>query len=230
MQILLIEDNVELAASVGDYMSARGKLMDYAYDGLSGLQLAESGNYDVIVMDIGLPGINGLEVSRRLREESNITVPILILTARDTLEDKIEGLRVGGDDYLVKPFAMAELEARLEALVRRSRGQSHSRLLCVADLSYNLDTLEVHRAGRPLILKPSARKILEILMRNSHRIVSKTELEQALWGDDPPDADALRVHIHSLRNAIDGPFDDALLTTIRGSGYRLAIADENQSR
>lgn len=225
MRILLIEDNTDLAASIGEYLESHGHIMDFAYDGRTGLSLAADGNYDVLIVDIGLPGIDGLELCRRLRQTHDNPVPVLILTARDTLDDKVEGFTAGGDDYLIKPFAMQELEIRLEALNRRNQSQSHSRKLRVADLEYDLDTLQIRREGENIILKPAARKLLEVLMRNTKRVVSRDELEETLWGDDPPDADALRVHIHSIRLAIDGPFDVPLIHTVRGTGYRLAILD-----
>ncbi len=222
MNILLIEDNTDLAATIGEFLEGKGHVMDFAYEGHSGLNLAIKGHYDLLVLDIGLPGMDGLKLCKRLRDEGSSTAPILMLTARDTLEDKIEGFNAGTDDYLVKPFAMKELEVRLEALYRRSQVLKTSRKLMVADLTFDLDTLQIEREGQTLYLKPAARKLLEVLMRNTHRVVSKQELEEALWGDDPPDADSLRVHIHSIRMAVDGGFDSPLIHTIRGTGYRLA--------
>lgn len=225
MQLLLVEDNADLSASIGTYLDRRGHIMDYAHDGNVALKLATTNSYHVLILDIGLPDLNGLELCRRLRNDHGISTPILFLTARDTLDDKIRGFSAGGDDYLIKPFAMAELEARLEALQRRSEGQAHRRQLVVANLVFDLDTLHIERAGRTLYIKPAARRVLEVLMRNSHRVVSKEELEAALWGDEPPEADALRVHVHSLRTAIDGPFDEPLISTVRGVGYRLSQID-----
>ena len=221
MRILLIEDNLDLAASISEFLEANGHFLDFAYDGSSGLELGGNDVFDAIVLDIGLPGMNGLEVCKQLREKHQSGVPILMLTARDTLDDKLLGFEAGSDDYLVKPFSMRELEARLLALHKRNKRQEQVRRLRVADLEYCLDTEEVTRAGQRLEMKPSARQLLAVLMRNSHRVVTRRELELSLWGEDVPDADVLRVHMHGLRLAVDAPFDQSLLQTFRGIGYRL---------
>jgi DNA-binding response OmpR family regulator len=221
MRILLIEDNSDLAASVGEYLEAREHKVDYAQDGAAGLHLACTEPYDVVVLDLGLPTMDGVEVCRRLRGNAQMHVPVLILTARDTLDDKIEGFDAGADDYLVKPFSVRELEARLLALTRRTTALAGTRLLRVADLELNLDTLVVRRGDRALVLKPGGRKLLELLMRNSHRVVTRAEMEYELWGDDPPDADSLRVHVHTLRHEVDAENEQPLLHTVRGVGYRL---------
>jgi DNA-binding response OmpR family regulator len=148
-----------------------------------------------------------------------------MLTARDTLDDKVAGFNVGADDYLVKPFALQELEVRLHALQRRF-GNQPPHILNVADLSFNTDTLEVKRAGTNITLTPTGLKILELLMRKSPQVVSRREIEHAVWGEDIPDSDALRSHMHTLRVAIDHPFDTALVHTIHGIGFRLAAPDE----
>jgi DNA-binding response OmpR family regulator len=150
-----------------------------------------------------------------------------MLTARDRLEDKVEGFDVGADDYLVKPFAMKELEIRLDALSRRGQGKSVSRVLRVADLEFDPDVQTVRRSGRKLELNPSQRKLLALLMQNSHRVVRRDELEQALWGEDRPDGDILRAHVYALRSAIDKPFASKLLRTVHGTGYRLAADDDD---
>ena len=142
-----------------------------------------------------------------------------------SVDDKVAGFGAGGDDYLVKPFAMKELEIRLDALRRRGTGSTLSRTLKVADLQFDPDTQIVKRAGRRLELNPSQRTLLELLMTNTHRVVRRDELEAALWGDDPPDGDVLRAHIYALRTAIDKPFPLKLLHTIHGTGYRLAAED-----
>jgi DNA-binding response OmpR family regulator len=149
-----------------------------------------------------------------------------MLTARDQLDDKIKGFGAGADDYLVKPFALKELEMRLEALRRRGSGAGVHQTLKVADLEFDPDTQTVRRAGQRLDLNPSLRTLLGVLMANTHRVVRRSELEAALWGDDPPDADVLRAHIYALRNAIDKPFERKLLHTVHGTGYRLSDADD----
>lgn len=221
MRILVIEDNRDILANVLDYLQLKGFTVDCAQDGLSGLHLATTGHYDLIVLDIMLPGIDGYQVCKRLREDARNEVPILMLTARDTLDDRLQGLQAGADDYLIKPFALSELVARIEAILRRSQG-SRKRQLKVADLLYDLDTLAVSRAGQPLKLNPIGLKILKVLMQKSPAVVRREALEEAVWGDDYPDSDSLRSHIHQLRQVLDKPFASALLHTLHGVGYRLA--------
>ncbi|NIP73950.1 MAG: response regulator transcription factor [Gammaproteobacteria bacterium] len=224
MHLLVIEDNPDLVANLYDFFEARGHTVDAAYDAFNGLKLAAEGRYDAIVLDLMLPGMDGLDVCVRLREGGSDT-PILMLTARDTLENKLEGFASGTDDYLVKPFALTELEARLLALVRRGGGAlAHGRLR-VADLSFDPETLHVERGGRRIELPRISLKILEVLMRKSPRVVTRAELERVVWGDSPPDSDALRTHMHMLRSAIDAQADRPLLHTVRGIGYRLADRD-----
>jgi len=223
MRILLIEDNRDLALNIFDYFEAKGHTLDLAGDGILGLHLAASNQYDVIILDLMLPGIDGLTLCRRLREAGNHT-PVLMLTARDSLDDKIAGLEAGADDYVVKPFALREVDARLRALVRRAQIREGSDMLRVGDLSFDPATLKVMRGGRSLELPPIPLKILEALMRNSPRVLTRDELERAIWGDSPPDSDALRAHLHILRNTIDKQSDRPLIKTLRGIGYQ--ICDE----
>tara|TARA_R110002072_G_scaffold25517_1_gene85509 strand:- start:79763 stop:80434 length:672 start_codon:yes stop_codon:yes gene_type:complete len=217
----VIEDNRDILANVLDYLQLKGFSVDCAQDGLSGLHLASTGHYDLIVLDIMLPGIDGYQVCKRLREDGRNEVPILMLTARDALDDRLQGLQAGADDYLIKPFALSELVARIEAILRRSQG-SRKRQLKVADLVYDLDTLHVSRAGQPLKLNPLGLKLLAVLMQKSPAVVRREALEDALWGDDCPDSDSLRSHIHQLRQVLDKPFACPLLHTLHGVGYRLA--------
>jgi DNA-binding response OmpR family regulator len=220
--ILLIEDHRDIAESIVDFLQPRGFAVDYAADGVTGLHLAVTNAYDVIVLDVMLPGIDGLAVCRKLREEARRDTPILMLTARDTLEDKIKGLEAGADDYLVKPFEIRELEARMRTLVRRHRGATARETYAVGDLTVDLATLKVTRAGQPLALTPIGLRLLVALMRASPRIVSRAELEREVWGEVPPDSDALRSHLYNLRKAIDRPFERPLLHTVAAAGYRLA--------
>ncbi len=222
MKILIVEDNPDLAANLGDYLEDRGHIVDFAADGATGLRLALKLDFDAIVLDLALPALDGMTVCRRLREAGRDT-PVLMLTARDQLEDKLQGFKVGADDYLVKPFELQEVEARLEVLQRRGR-ITHLRQLRIGDLSYDLDTLIVSRDGREIELNPIALKILQRLMEASPRVVTRAELEELVWGDELPDSDSLRVHIHSLRTAIDKPFATPMLQTRHGIGYRLIAA------
>jgi DNA-binding response OmpR family regulator len=225
MRLLVIEDHRDIAENIGDFLTPKGHELDYAADGITGLHLAVTHDYDVIILDLMLPALSGIELCRKLRQEAKKTTPVLMLTARDQLDDKVEGFDVGADDYLVKPFALKELEVRLGALSRRAQGRSASRILAVGDLEFDPDTQTVKRAGRRLSLNPSLRTLLGVLMANSHRVVKRNELEHALWGDHPPDADVLRAHIYALRSVIDKPFEKKLLHTVHGTGYRLAEDD-----
>jgi DNA-binding response OmpR family regulator len=220
MRLLVVEDNRSLVANLFDYFESRGHVLDAAPDGPTGLHLASTQAYDVVILDWMLPRMDGREVLRRLRDAGS-AVPVLMLTARDELPDKIAGFRAGADDYLTKPFALPELEVRLEALVARASGRGRSRVLEVADLRYDLTTLDVHRGGRLLHLYPACRRLLQVLMEASPAAVTRERLEQALWGDDPPDGDMLRSHVYELRRSVDSPFTVKLIHTLPRVGYRL---------
>lgn len=223
MQLLVIEDNADLAASICDFLESQGWGADWAADGTQARHLLEQGGYDGVVLDLMLPGSDGLDLARWLREERHDNTPVLILTARDTLGDKLAGFDAGADDYLVKPFSLLELQARLAALMQRGRraaGELH-----VGDLRLDLDTLEARRGSRRLQITPSGRRLLTLLLRESPRVVSRQALSRELWGDAPPDSDALRAHIHALRRAVDGPGETPLLHTVPTVGYRLAADD-----
>jgi DNA-binding response OmpR family regulator len=225
MRILLVEDHPDLAANVGDFLAGCGHAVDYAADGPRGLRLAQSRSFDAIVLDRLLPGLDGASLCRRLRAGAS-RVPVLMLTALDSVENRVEGLQAGADDYLVKPFALAELAARLDALHRRANAGAVDRILRVADLAFDLDTVEVRRGGDPITLTPACRKLLEVLMRQTHRVVTREELEHALWGEAAPEADVLRAHMYALRTAIDRGYSVKLLHTVHGTGYRLAALDD----
>jgi DNA-binding response OmpR family regulator len=225
MRILIIEDNADIAASIYDYLEGRGHTMDAAPDGVTGLHFAVTNDYDVIILDLGLPGIDGLDVCRRLRKDARIGTPVLMLTARDTLKNKLEGFESGADDYLVKPFALEELAARVQVLHERRRRDALETLR-VADLQLDESQHRVVRSGKAISLNPIAFRILALLMTESNRVVPRQEIEEVVWGDNPPDSDALRTHISNLRNAVDKPFEKTLLHTIRGVGYRVADLDD----
>ena len=217
--MLLVEDHPELAGTVGDYLEAKGYLVDFAADGLMAMQLAGSARFDAIILDVMLPGLDGIQVCRRLRKENHLTTPILMLTARDQLDDKLAGFEVGADDYLVKPFDMPELVARLDALIRRGRGIES--VYTVGGLTMNLETMEVHRDGQEIKLSRTMFDILRVLLRESPKVVPRDTLERELWGDDLPDSDTLRSHLYNLRRAVDKPFDRPLIETLAGRGYRI---------
>ena len=220
--VLIVEDNRNISEMVGEYLEGRGFEVDFAADGLDGYRLATENSYDVIVLDLMLPRMDGIEVCKKLREEARKSTPVLMLTARDTLDEKLNGLSVGADDYLTKPFAIQELEARLRALIRRERRQVGGEVLKVADLVLDPASLRVTRAGSELQLSPIGLRLLTILMRESPRVVSRQEIEREIWGNGLPDSDTLRSHLYNLRKTIDKPFDKQLLHTVQSAGYRVA--------
>lgn len=217
--ILLVEDNQDLAETVGDFLESQGFVVDYAGDGRTALHLASSETFDAIVLDIMLPGLSGLEVCQRLRAEAQLATPIIMLTARDQLDDKLKGFDVGADDYLVKPFDLPELAARVGALIRRKRGVTN--VYELGGLRLNVDTMEVWRGDTEIRLSKTLFGILQILMRESPAIVPRATIERECWGDDLPDSDTLRSHLYNLRRAVDRPFDQSLIETLPGRGYRI---------
>lgn len=224
MHVLIIEDNPDIAANLGDFLEDHGHTVDFAGDGVTGLHLAVVNDFDAIVLDLQLPGMDGLDVCRKLRDEANKDTPVLMLTARDRLEDKLAGFDTGADDYLVKPFALQEVEARLDVLSRRGRHKTN-RVLQVGDLKFDQDTLTVHRGGLEIELNPIGLKLLRRLMESSPNVVTRAELEKEVWGEEMPDSDSLRVHIHSLRAQLDKPFGSKMIQTRHGIGYRLMESD-----
>ena len=220
LRILLIEDQRDIAANIWDFLELRGFVMDHAADGANGLRMSLDGGYDVIILDLGLPKLDGIDLCRALRQAGRDT-PVLMLTARDTLQDKLTGFAEGADDYVVKPFAMKELEARIRALYRRGRLQ-HGDLLHVADLVLDPIKFTVERAGQLLTLTRAGFVLLETLMRKSPNLVRHNDLAHALWGDGAGDIATLHTHLSVLRSTIDRPFKIHLLHTVHGFGYRIA--------
>ena len=229
MRILLVEDDPDVAANIADYLEPRDVIIDFAYDGVSGLHWAVTESYDVIILDVMLPGIDGYTLCRRLRRDAQITTPILILTARDELTDKIEGFESGTDDYLVKPFALPELYHRLLALERRRSKHPHEGRLRVADLICDPDSGQVERASHHIKLSRLDLKLLIALMRASPHFLSREQLEDQVWGDDHLSDDIVRAHIYRLRKAIDRPFAIPLVHTIHGLGYAIREPDADAS-
>ncbi len=223
--ILLVEDHNDLAASIGDYLEASGFAMDFAADGGIALNLLDENPYDVIILDLMLPKIDGIRVCERLRERGDGT-PILMLTARDQLDDKVAGFNAGADDYLVKPFELEELEVRIRALIRRARGEMSDGAMRVADLMFDPRTMRVEREGERVNLSPTSIRILKVLMRESPRLVSREQLENELWGDMLPDSDTLRSHMYNLRKGVDRPYKTKLLHTVQGMGFKLAAPED----
>ncbi len=225
LRILLIEDERDLVESIAEFLQASGHIVDVSPDGRNGLQLALDNSYDALVLDLGLPRLDGLAVCDALRESPRAALPILMLTSRDTLDDKLAGFDHGADDYLVKPFALPELERRIRALARRStlnRGQ----VLAVGDLRLDLNRDRLTRDGRTIDINPACSRLLTRLMQHSPDTVTRAELEFSLWGDAPPKGEGLKSHIHLLRQALlqpdsAQPFESSLIETVRGKGYRI---------
>lgn len=222
MRILVIEDNSDIVANLYGYFEPRGHQLDCAPNGFAGLALAGQHSYDAIVLDVMLPGMNGMELCRKLRDELHNPTPVLMLTARDTLQDKLSGFESGADDYLVKPFSLAELEMRLQALIRRARNSVlGNTTLRVGDLVYNTATYRAARGARTLTLTKTGFILLRVLMQHAPHLVTRENLEYEIWGDDRPDSDALRTHIHSLRQALDKDEPYPMLRTVPGIGFQL---------
>jgi two-component system OmpR family response regulator len=221
MRILVIEDDQDAAAFLVKGLNESGHVVDHAADGYDGLHLAENNRYDVMVVDRMLPGIDGLSIVRKLRD-SEVDTPALILSALGEVDDRVEGLAAGGDDYLPKPYALAELLARLEALARRARPEQAATQLQVGDLQMDRLKRKVTRAGQDILLQPREFRLLEYLMRHAGQVVTRTMLLENVWDFHfDPQTNVVDVHISRLRSKIDKEFAHPLLHTVRGSGYRL---------
>ena len=218
MLTLVVEDNRQLGANIIEFLEGEGFECDYSDRGDQALALASGHGYDLIVLDIMLPGMNGLQVCQRLRE-AGISTPVLMLTARDELDDKLLGFESGADDYLVKPFALPELVARMRALIKRP--QVAGGQLSVGDLHVDLGARLARRGDQVIDLNPTCWTLLVALMRASPAVVSREQLEQAVWGNNIPDSDALRSHLYQLRKLIDKPFATNLMHTVRHVGVAL---------
>lgn len=220
-RILAIEDDEVTAREIMAELSAHGFEVECSADGIQGLQLAMSGNFDAITLDRMLPGMDGLALVTSLRQ-AGIDTPVLMISALSEVDDRVKGLRAGGDDYLSKPFASEEMAARLEALLRRKKVPSGVSRLVVSDLELDLLRREARRGTRELRLSPTEFKLLECLMRHSGQVVTRTMLFEAVWGYFfDPGTNLIDVHVGNLRRKIDGPNQPALLQTIRGAGYVL---------
>jgi two-component system, OmpR family, response regulator len=221
MRLLLVEDDLKIAAFVIKGLKAAGFVVDHAADGRQGLDLGLCEHYDGIIVDLMLPELDGLSVIEQLRK-ARIKTPVIILSAKDSVDDRVKGLQTGSDDYLPKPFAFAELLARVQALLRRSGGAVESNRLTLGDLSLDLVTREVVRAGRRIDLQPLEYSLLAYLMRNAGKVVSKTMIMEHVWHYNfDPQTNVVEARICRLRDKIDRGFDNKLLHTVRGVGYVL---------
>ena len=215
-QVLLIEDDLDLAATIVDYLDLEKICCDHAANGIAGLKFINQQHYDVVILDVNLPRMDGLTVCKNMREQG-ITIPVLMLTARDTLNDKLAGFAVGSDDYMVKPFEMLELIARIHVLANRRNGSTNILSLHGVDVDFSAKTLKRNKCV--LQLSPTGWKILEVLMRKSPEVVSKESLLKAVWGDELPDSDSLKVHLFKLRQNIDIKGYNKLIHTVTGQGF-----------
>jgi len=226
VRILIIEDDSAIAANLYDYLEARGHGVDAAPDGIAGLHLAASGDFDCILLDVGLPRMDGFALCRRLREDAHKDTPVLMITARDTLDDKLKGFEHGADDYLVKPFALKEVEARLTALHRRHAHRVTQQPLQAGNITLNPRTMAVTVAGKPLTLAPKCVRLLETIMAEPDRTHNRASLESAVWGKPQETSDTLRVHMHLLRRALTEAAGYDPLKTVHGIGYRLEVREK----
>ncbi|MDR4651674.1 MAG: response regulator transcription factor [Nitrosomonas sp.] len=224
MHILIIEDDMAIAANLYDFLESHGHSVDAAADGAVGLHLAATQQFDAILLDLGLPGMSGLALCQKLRNELRIDTPILMLTARDTLEDKLTGFEHGADDYLVKPFALKEVEARLSALHKRHSGRVANRTLEVGNLSYDPKTFSIRFENKDVKLPPKCVRLLALMMSEPGRVFSRKELESEAWEDAQETSDTLRSHMHVLRRALTrvGGYDP--IETVHGIGYCLTTS------
>nr|WP_252728981.1 response regulator transcription factor [Aliiglaciecola lipolytica] len=223
MNVLLVEDDIDLATTIVDYLEIESIECDHASNGLMGLSLIESNHYQMIILDINMPKMDGLTLCSTLRERG-MDIPILMLTARDSLDNKLQGFEAGSDDYLVKPFAMKELVARVQVLAKRRSGEVKK--LAVGDLSLDLSQHTAHLKQNTLKLSPIAFKILEVLVRTSPQAVSRQQLMQQVWGDEQPDSNSLKVHIHHLRKQLDVEQSNVKLETVSGVGFAIKVDSE----
>jgi DNA-binding response OmpR family regulator len=223
VRVLIIEDDPAIATNLYDFLEARGHIVDAAADGVTGLHLAVSQRFDGILLDLGLPGMNGAILCRKLRDEAHNDTPVLMLTARDTLEDKLQGFQHGADDYLVKPFALKEVEARLLALHKRHAGRVTRRILQVNDLNFDPKSLSIRFAGTEVKLPPKCIGLLELMMSEPGRVFTREELESAIWGDTQKTSDTLRSHMHVLRRTLIQAGGRDPIETVHGIGYRMQL-------
>ncbi|BCO19614.1 MULTISPECIES: response regulator transcription factor [unclassified Alteromonas] len=226
LHILLIEDEVSIAKNIAQYMEHKGHVLDFAVRGDQGLDLALNAYYDVVILDLNLPSMDGLNVCQTIREKSERHVPILMLTARDSIDDKVSGFHVGTDDYLTKPFSLQELEVRCIALSKRHLLQTTDKIE-LGPLTIDRKSKTASRDGQSLSLSSMGFRILQILAEAHPQVVSRSQLTQQLWGDEPTESDALRSHIYQLRNVVDKPFSSPLIKTVFGAGFALSVDDNN---
>lgn len=222
MRILIVEDNEGIATNLFDYLAAKGNEVDWVQDGYAALGILEAQEFDVVVLDLLLPRLSGLEVCRILRRERQVDVPVLMLTALDSMADKLTGFGAGADDYLVKPFALEELWARLQALVNRRIGAVAPRALQAGPLLYDPQSQTVRLYGQEVVLQPKCLQILIAMLRQPQKTFTRSEIERVVWGNDETRSEAVRAHMSNLRRSLTPPGRTPAVQTLHGLGYRLA--------
>ena len=227
-RILVIEDNLQLQNTIADFLEVKEAHVDFAVDGKQGFKLASEHDFDVIILDVMLPKMNGMQVAEKLRE-NGVSTPILMLTALNGEQDLLESFGSGVDDFVTKPFQFLELEARLSALIKRNKGLVAKKTLSYGQITLDEKSRTVSREGRPIILSSTLFDILRELVNAQGEIVTRESLTHMLWGNDTPDTDLLRSHIYLLRNTLDKPFEFAMLKTVPRHGYQLTLPNENSN-
>ncbi|BBN82552.1 hypothetical protein PA25_25370 [Pseudoalteromonas sp. A25] len=225
LRVLLVEDNIDIAENISDYLCIHGHIVDFAYDGLMAIELVAQQGYDIIIMDIMMPKLDGLSTIKRLREQALLDIPIIVLTAKDTLEDKLTGFDSGADDYVVKPFAMQELHARMTSLIRRHQ-KSYQHILHVQGITLDQQQQRAEIDNTSLKLNPTTFKIMWLLTLQFPNVVTKQHLQHSLWADELPDNDILRSHMYNLRKALAACSKDISIVSHHGRGYQLCIQRE----
>lgn len=220
LSVLLVEDNQDIAQQILGYLSDKGMVVDYAYSGKEALSLIKEQLFDLVILDLMLPDIDGYQLCGQLKEAVEHHLPILMLTARDSLTDKIKGFEMGADDYLTKPFALEEVYMRTLALSRRVM-LHQNKTIEIGDLTIDVGQRKASRCGQELSMSQTDFSILKALVLASPNAISKRELNQKIWGDDSPETDVLRSHIYTLRSVVDKPFDTALIKTVHGIGFKI---------
>lgn len=221
MKILLVDDSFQISETIADYLELRNCIVDFAYNGQDALSIIEDQSFDVVVMDIMMPKMDGISAVKKIRSELNKTVPIIYLSAKDKLEDRLEGFDSGADDYLVKPFSLEELYARITALYNRTN-KMVSAIVTFKDIQINTEQKKVNFGSNQLKLPPIQYKILLLLIKKAPNLVTKSDIIEHIWGDSEPNSDALRSHIYGVRNAISKQGSQTQLETVFGKGFKLS--------
>lgn len=225
--VLIVEDNPDISTQLGDYLSDKGFIVDFASNGKTALSLLDTQRFDIVVLDLMLPDMDGLTICQHIKQTASTQIPVLMLTARDSLGDKVEGFGVGADDYLTKPFALEEVYVRCLALGRRLQLHQNS-VITIGELQIDIHQHLAKRQGQYLKLSSTDYEILKLLATEYPKAVSKRHLTERIWGNDIPETDALRSHIYTLRNAVDKPFGHAMIKTLHGVGFKLEVDDEQR--